>query len=56
MWRRPIAAGSGVTPDAVGGHPDMPAGGHEEDLMAITERDRIRWSMHRHAAPTEYAS
>jgi hypothetical protein len=26
----------------VGGHPDLPAGGHEEDPMAITERDRIR--------------
>ena len=26
----------------VGGHPDLPAGGHEEDTMAITERDRIR--------------
>jgi hypothetical protein len=36
---------------SVGGHPDLPAGGHEEDTMAITERDRIRWSTHRHAAP-----
>jgi hypothetical protein len=26
----------------VGGYPDLPAGGHEEDPMAITERDRIR--------------
>jgi len=26
----------------VGGHPDPPAGGHEQDTMAITERDRIR--------------
>jgi hypothetical protein len=26
----------------VGGHPDLPAGGHEEDAMVITERDRIR--------------
>ncbi len=26
----------------VGGHSDLPAGGHEEDPMAITERDRIR--------------
>jgi len=34
----------------VGGHPDLPAGGHEEDPMAITERDRIRRSTHRHAA------
>jgi hypothetical protein len=25
-----------------GGHPDLPAGGYEEDPMAITERDRIR--------------
>jgi hypothetical protein len=31
------------TPDAynlrllVGGHPDLPAGGHEEDTLAITE-------------------
>jgi len=22
----------------VGGHPDLPAGGHEEDTMTITER------------------
>jgi hypothetical protein len=26
----------------VGGHPDLPAGGHEKDSMAITERDWIR--------------
>jgi hypothetical protein len=26
----------------VGGHPDLPAGGHQEDTIAITERDRIR--------------
>ena len=26
----------------VGGHLNLPAGGHEEDPMAITERDRIR--------------
>ena len=26
----------------VGGHLNLPAGGHEEDAMAITERDRIR--------------
>jgi hypothetical protein len=26
---------------AVGGHPDLPAGGHEEDTMATTEHDRI---------------
>ena len=26
----------------VGGHPDLPAGGHEEDTKAITECDRIR--------------
>jgi hypothetical protein len=25
-----------------GGHPDLPAGGYEEDSMAITERDQIR--------------
>ena len=35
----------------VSGHPDLPAGGHEEDTMAITERERIRQSTHRHAAP-----
>jgi hypothetical protein len=35
----------------VGGHPDLPAGGHEEDAMAITERDRIRTSSRRGAAP-----
>jgi Aminoglycoside/hydroxyurea antibiotic resistance kinase len=29
-------------PSSVGGRPDLPAGGHEEDTMAITERDRIR--------------
>jgi hypothetical protein len=28
--------------DGVGGHLDLPAAGHEEDPMAITERDRIR--------------
>jgi hypothetical protein len=37
----------------VGGHPDLPAGGHEEDPMAIAERDRICWSAHCHAAPIE---
>jgi hypothetical protein len=26
---------------SVGGHPDLPADGHEEAPMAITERDRI---------------
>jgi hypothetical protein len=26
----------------VGGYQDLPTGGHEEDKMAITERDRIR--------------
>jgi hypothetical protein len=26
---------------SAGGHPDLPADGHEEDIMAITERDRI---------------
>ncbi|MHB1432710.1 MAG: hypothetical protein ACYCVZ_11420 [Streptosporangiaceae bacterium] len=25
----------------VGGHPDLPAGGHEEYTVAITERERI---------------
>jgi hypothetical protein len=30
--------------------PDLPAGGHEEDTMAITERDRIRQSSRRHRA------
>ena len=34
-----------------GGHSDLPAGGHKEDLMAITERDPICKSTHRHAAP-----
>jgi len=33
-------------------HRDLPAGGHEEDITAITERDRIRYSTHRRAAPT----
>jgi hypothetical protein len=28
--------------EIVGGHTDVPAGDHEEDPMAITERDRIR--------------
>jgi hypothetical protein len=28
-----------------------PQADHEEDLMAITERDLIRESTHRHAAP-----
>jgi hypothetical protein len=26
---------------SVGGHPDLPAGGHEKDTKAITERDWI---------------
>jgi hypothetical protein len=26
----------------VGGHPDLPAGGQEEDPMAVTQRDLIR--------------
>lgn len=30
------------TPTGVGGHPDLRAGRHEEDTLAITERDRIR--------------
>ena len=25
----------------VGGHPDLPAGGHEEDITTTTERDQI---------------
>ena len=25
---------------SAGGHPDLPADGHEEDITAITERDR----------------
>jgi len=28
--------------EIVGGHTDLPDGDHEEDPMAITERDRIR--------------
>jgi hypothetical protein len=31
-----------VTTPIVGGHPDLLAGGDEEDTMAITEPDRIR--------------
>jgi len=31
--------------------PDRPAGGHEEDHMTITGRDRIRQSTRRHATP-----
>jgi hypothetical protein len=34
----PLLIGSAVS-SCVGGHPDLPAGGHEEDPMAITERD-----------------
>jgi hypothetical protein len=30
---------------------DLPAGGREEDTMSITERDGIRWSTYRYAAP-----
>ena len=36
---------------AVGGRPDLLAGGHEEDFMTITDRDRIRWLTRRHVAP-----
>lgn len=28
--------------EIIGGHPDLPVGGHEGGPMAITERDRIR--------------
>jgi hypothetical protein len=38
----------------VGDHPDLPAGGHEEDTVAITERNRVRESTRRHAVPAEY--
>jgi len=34
---------------AVGGHLDLPAGGHEEDTMAITECDRIARALRRYA-------
>jgi hypothetical protein len=33
---------SHIGSEGVGGHLDLPAGGHEEDAMAITERDPIR--------------
>jgi len=33
---------AGATEPAVGGQPYLPAGGHEEDSLAITERYRIR--------------
>jgi excisionase family DNA binding protein len=32
----------------------LPAGGHEEDPMAVAERDYIRQSTHRHALPADY--
>ena len=35
----------------VGGHPNRPADGQEEDPMAITERHQICPSTHRNAAP-----
>jgi hypothetical protein len=36
--------------------PDLPAGGQKQDLIAITERDRIRQSTQRNAAPNaEYS-
>jgi len=38
-------------PASAGGHPDLPAGGHEEDPLAITERDQILYSTHRRSAP-----
>jgi hypothetical protein len=40
--QRLIAAFSPGCNQVVGGHADLPAGGQEEDLMAITERDRNR--------------
>jgi hypothetical protein len=58
LWRLVLVAGGdsgNIELDAsarVGGHPDPPAGGHEEDLMAITERDLIRKSTRRHVART----
>jgi hypothetical protein len=36
-WRCPP---SGVAVTRVGGHPDLPAGGHHEDTTAIAECDR----------------
>jgi hypothetical protein len=51
-FRRAVTAGQ-MQSTGGGGHPNLPhTGGQEEDLMAITERDRIRQSTHRHAAPT----
>ncbi len=38
----PIARSLTVITKFAAEPPDLPAGGHEEDLMAITERDRIR--------------
>jgi hypothetical protein len=35
----------------VGGHPNLPADGQEEDPMAITECHQIRQSTHRNTAP-----
>ena len=37
-----IVRSSGQDVWTVGGHPDPPARGHEEDTMAVTERDRTR--------------
>ena len=38
-------------PPSVGDHLDRIAGGHDEDAMAIAERDRIRRPPGREAAP-----
>jgi hypothetical protein len=40
--QRLIAAFSPGCNQVVGGHPDLPAGGQEEDLMAITETSARR--------------
>jgi hypothetical protein len=38
-------------PVCVGGHQDLPAGGHKEDAVAITERDWIRKALHASLIP-----
>ena len=42
IWGIPAVNYDAMFHAFVGGHPDLPAGGHEENAMAITERDRIR--------------
>ena len=42
-----------MTSWTVDGHQDLPTAGHEVEVMAITESDRICWSPRRQSAPAD---